>query len=296
MRLINDWPSSFFHSYEVLLAEQFDEVDWKHVSYTLTDCVPRLFQVWACKQTMNIAGTNAFLSHQDGRDKHCPCCTVAIETTGHILFCQEEGRVEAFDLSAKALKNWMVASHTDPDLIYCIMEYVLDRGETLMEDIVRELPHRYRRIGHSQDTIGWRRFLEGMISKQFAPLQQQYLTTQGSRLSIEAWASGLVTRLLEITHGQWLYRNYTVHDGIAGTAATARKEEIQKEIERQQELGDEGLLTEDMFLAEVNLEDMEASSGAQQEYWLLAIKAARKAKLLRDRQGDTDIRSAVDTP
>ena len=87
-----------------------------------------------------------------------------------------------------------------------------------------------------------------------------------------------------------------MHDGIAGTAATARKEEIQKEIERQQELGDEGLLTEDMFLAEVNLEDMEASSGAQQEYWLLAIKAARKAKLLRDRQGDTAIRSAVDTP
>ena len=39
----------FFNSYKVLFPNQFDEVDWKNVNHTLTDCVPRLFQVWACK-------------------------------------------------------------------------------------------------------------------------------------------------------------------------------------------------------------------------------------------------------
>ena len=33
----------------------------------------------------------------------------------------------------------------------------------------------------------------------------------------ERWGVELVTRLLEVTHGQWLYRNVQVHDRIAGT-------------------------------------------------------------------------------
>ena len=50
------------------------------------------------------------------------------------------------------------------------------------------------------------------------------------------------------------------------------------EIERQQDLGSEGLIEEDTFLAEGWLEDLESMNGDRQEYWLLAIKSAQKAK------------------
>ena len=61
-----------------------------------------------------------------------------------------------------------------------------------------------------------------------------------------------------------------------------RKEQLQIEIERQQELGiGEKWEREDQFLAEVNLEDLEGTSGANQEYWLLAIRTAREASRLR---------------
>jgi hypothetical protein len=46
---------------------------------------------------------------------------------------------------------------------------------------------------------------------------------------------------------------YIVHDPVLGTLATAWKEELQLEIERQKELGNAGLLEEDKYLAEVNL-------------------------------------------
>ncbi len=49
------------------------------------------------------------------------------------------------------------------------------------------------------------------------------------------------------------------------------------EIERQQELGKEGLLEEDCYLAECNLGDLEDSSGILETYWLLAIQAAQEA-------------------
>ena len=96
----------------------------------------------------------------------------------------------------------------------------------------------------------------------------------------ERWGVELVTRLLEVTHGQWLYRNVQVHDRMTGTLATQRKEELQMEIERQRELGTEGLLDEDCYLAECNLGDNEETSGMKETYWLLAIKAAREASRL----------------
>ena len=53
--------------------------------------------------------------------------------------------------------------------------------------------------------------------------------------------------------------------------ASKRKEEIQTEIEKQQEMGEESLLEEDKYLMEIKLDDLENSSGEQDEYWLLTI-------------------------
>ena len=68
---------------------------------------------------------------------------------------------------------------------------------------------------------------------------------------------------------------------MSGILATERKEKLQSEIETQIQLGGEGLEPEDRFLLEINLEDLETSSGETQEYWLMAILAAREAKLLQ---------------
>jgi hypothetical protein len=43
----------------------------------------------------------------------------------------------------------------------------------------------------------------------------------------------------------------------------------------------EGLIEEDQYLAEVNLEDLESTTGKRQEYWLVAICAAWEASILQ---------------
>ncbi len=55
------------------------------------------------------------------------------------------------------------------------------------------------------------------------------------------------------------------------------------------ELGFKGFLAMHRSLANVMLEDLEADDGEQQEYWLLVVRAARKAKAL------TEGNAAVDT-
>jgi predicted RNA-binding Zn-ribbon protein involved in translation (DUF1610 family) len=53
-----------------------------------------MFQVFACKQTMEIAGCNDNLAYYNpGHDRKCPSCGVAIETCEHVLACKESDRV-----------------------------------------------------------------------------------------------------------------------------------------------------------------------------------------------------------
>ena len=43
------------------------------------------------------------------------------------------------------------------------------------------------------------------------------------------------------------------------------------------EIGGEGLAEEDKYLLEINLDDLDTSSGEDQTYWLLSLRAAREA-------------------
>ncbi len=108
------------------------------------------------------------------------------------------------------------------------------------------------------------------------------IQTTHTALSVNAekWTVELITKLLKVTHGQWLYRNVQVHDKVAGTLVTLRKEEIQMQIEERQALGTAGLLDEDCHLGECNLGDLKDTSGIKETYWLLAIKAAQEASRL----------------
>jgi hypothetical protein len=110
-------------------------------------------------------------------------------------------------------------------------------------------------------------------------------------MSVEKWTSTLIALLLGITHRQWLYRNYIIHDPVFGTIATARKEDLLLEIECQCEQGDTGLLEENKYLAEVNLEEMASTSGKPQHYWLLAIHTARNAKILWEQRESQSIQT-----
>jgi hypothetical protein len=117
--------------------------------------------------------------------------------------------------------------------------------------------------------------MEGMISKELLLLPREDLINDDCKLSPARWAQELIKRLIEATHGQWIYRNLVMHDQVSGHIITQNKEEILHEMERQKELGGEDLSIQDQWMAEVHLPDITSSTGERETYWLLAIKAAR---------------------
>jgi hypothetical protein len=122
--------------------------------------------------------------HSDGQSNKCPCCTIHLETAEHVLLCPKEGQVEVFMQLSMALEWWLNKVDTDPELVDSIVKYVPWQGIVSMEDIVQEAPSRFHTAGKSQDKIGWRWFLEGMILKEISGIQQQYYALNGMQMSL----------------------------------------------------------------------------------------------------------------
>ncbi len=102
----------YYRNHKLLSLKQFDLVDWKSIHCTLHD-LPRLFQLWASKHVLGIAGTMKFLAYQDDRSPLCLSCLEGIETCKHIACCPETGRYAAFVQSTQELKGgWRPITHT----------------------------------------------------------------------------------------------------------------------------------------------------------------------------------------
>jgi hypothetical protein len=214
-------------------------------------------------------------------------------TCAHVLYCCHQGRVETLRHTLELMEEWLLDAKTEPDLLNCLMEYAHVRGGQSMENICSGLGQHFMQMAREQDAIGWLLFMEEMISKSMRTIQYDFHYRKGTSMKPECWAQGLILKLMEATHGQWIYYIIHIHDAVVGTQVTLWKEAILKEIEEQMELGEAGLLEEDNWMLEVNLGDMENSSGEQEEYWLLAIKVARVATSLTGRWGQSAQETAV---
>jgi hypothetical protein len=155
---------SAYHDMKILDVRQFDKVDWEMVHALLWQ-VPRMFQIWACKQVMNIAPANANTPWDDSINPLCPSCAQVPETCSHILYCDNTGRVDALLKSIELLDTWLGEVNTDCDLCDCIIEYAKGRGGVQMSNICQGRAQRYEIMAREQDEIGWRRFMEGMVCK-----------------------------------------------------------------------------------------------------------------------------------
>ncbi len=143
---------SWFHNTSILFADQFDKVDWDMIHIALWR-VPRMFQIWACKQTMDIAPAYGNRPWEQLLCPICHSCTQAPETCSHILFCNHARRVDVLMKSINLLESWLKEVETDPNLRDCIVEYAKGRGGVSILDICLGMDTRYHLMAQDQDDI-----------------------------------------------------------------------------------------------------------------------------------------------
>jgi hypothetical protein len=188
-----------------------------------------------------------FLYHQDGRSPQCLSCHECNETCKHIACCPEAGQAAAFLQSTNKAEKWMDGTGTHPDMKLLLLRYLRGRGSITCVECSDNLnlPPIFREYAISQGVIGWDKFVMGMISNKLLAIQSIHFHTTGESYRTTRWIAGLITKLLQVAHMQWIYRCVLVHDHTTGVLILAHKAELLKEIEHQLTLGPEGLAEED---------------------------------------------------
>ena len=142
------------------------------------------------------------------------------------------------------LSEWMHTHHTDLELVLLITEYLLGRGKVKFARLP-DLPSYFKGLARTQDAMGWRNFTEGKLSKTFRRVQESYLASADTNLTVDSWMKGFAGKLLEITHSQWIFLCISKHHHTKGTLVLASKEELMGEIERQLKMGVDAIAEDD---------------------------------------------------
>ncbi len=133
---------------------------------------------------------------------------------------------------------------------------------------------RMKALATSQDKIGWRNFTEGCISTHFYFIQHYHLALSGSYLNGSDCTKSLISKLLDITHSQWVYQNFTLHDKLCGYLHKKKIKDIRLTIEELAETPPEEIPKESKFLLEIDFGELTMSHLKNQQYWIIALQAA----------------------
>lgn len=234
-----------------------------------------MYQLWLTKQVSDFGGTGHKL-HQisEAVDSSCPNCGIPGERACHLNLCPDAGRTQLFREGVDELQQWMDRTPTHHELAEWIPRYVGNRGRVLFTAL-GPLSYDMQCIAEEQDDIGWDKFLEGRITRRIGLLQEVFLQESPTKLTLRRWMSQFITRLLNISHSQWIYRNITLHHTTAGVFQQRERQALVREIEHHLNLPAEEVPDSHQFLLEIDLNNLSNMDTPGQEYWLLAARAAR---------------------
>jgi hypothetical protein len=169
-------------------------------------------------------------------------------------------------------------NRTDPELVYWIKKYLLFRGTRSFASLVADggfgsLNIKVAAVG--QDLIKWTVFLHGKVSIEIASIQQLHCMSSSScRLTGNDWMKAFISHLLQMSHSQWIFRNYTLHDKQWGYLCLCLRSDILCKIHKLLETPPSDVLPESQYLLELNHSSMYNAIYKEQAYWVLALKAA----------------------
>jgi hypothetical protein len=114
----------------------------------------------------------------------------------------------------------------------------------------------------------------GYISTHFFFIQHYHLALLGSYFNGSNWTKFLISKLLHITHSQWIYQNFTLHNKVCGYLHKKKVEDIHLTIKELTDTLPEEVPVESNFLLEINFGKLAKSHIKNQQHWIIAIQAA----------------------
>ena len=212
------------------------------------------------------------------------CCNKTDEDTAHITRCRNKGRVQMFIQTTQELFKWIETAHGNVNLITALASYLKHRGRRSMRSIVRSCPELHE-FARDHDKLGWDNFMEGRICKSLFQLQANTLMEESSKWTIKSWSGQFITRILNITHRQWLYRNARIHIRLSDGLTEPEHKHIIQLVHNLLHTDPNDLLPQHQHLLHQNFRQLGSGPSLDRQYWISNMEAALKtAEIVLSRQ------------
>ncbi|CAJ1927586.1 unnamed protein product [Cylindrotheca closterium] len=172
--------------------------------------LPAGVQRWTTKHVVGMCGVGKFKVRW-GYDTSaaCPCCG-EFEDHLHVPRCRAPSASAEWDRQTVALDLWLDTQVTDPAIKHALLSLLKGVCNPSLPSI-RMVPGCLSSAFRSQQRIGYQGLLEGRLSRQWAPLQEEYLQSRGSQRSPTLWASRLSHQLILLGFQLWEHWNSVQH-------------------------------------------------------------------------------------
>merc|ERR1712115_530101 len=181
-----------------------------------------------------------------------------------------------------------------PNLKTMITIYLKEMDHKTMREVLDtmevRLPGYFTRdrlntLAEAQDRLGWDCMMEGRIPNHFVVHQRAHLAHTKTRMTAKRWAKTLITKLLKITHKQWLLRNAKIHIKRKGDMNEEDHDKLLKKIEKLIWTDPEDLLPGDEHLLNEDFDSLGRASAIDQILWVAEMEASIAAAHHKARRG-----------
>lgn len=262
--------------YKVSFAEQW--IDWKVVTSVMKESstnMQKFIVKWVSQQ--NAVGMVQKKRKETEHD-NCPVCGVPHEDNEHVLLCPHLAGRSVWKQGCRKIRRWMTWNCTDPELKHALYKSLKAFGLKGKGDhhVPTGYPDSVQQCLNAQSHLGWRSFLEGFITTDWATHQQKYYQSIKSRRTGHRWAVGLSKQIWSLVFSMWEHRNHCLHNSGAEDLLKGI-DHVQNAISHEVSLG-LGCLDPVYTHYFGSLSSLLKKTSLQQRQWLSLIRRARESK------------------
>jgi hypothetical protein len=237
---------------------------------------PKMYRAWVTKHVLEFSGNNVQMYYWS-KGKHSPkcefCCTNN-KYNMHKCRCKDPGRDSMFRTSVGELSTWLQYSLGKQTVLATVAQYLLSRGEEWMSDCLHGTNSLFHSVASARDPLGWDCMLEGRISIQWLQLVAPLLQRTRCRLLPQAWGSLFITKLYNIVHKQWTYRNLVIHYCGKDGLTIPEHHDIINRVKAHSLTDPDNLLPHHRFLMSTDLALLGSGRASDQLIWLAGMDSA----------------------
>ncbi len=99
------------------------------------------------------------------------------------------------------------------------------------------------------------------------------------------WTKQFISKILQLTHSQWIYRNISLHNKHHCYLWNKQLESLLQTIAELSNVSPEEMPNNSRFLLEFNFTELTKAHPEMQRYWTLAVNAALTTSQEEQQQG-----------